>query len=153
MNGTVVPLHPGSICVGSDLRERPFKGGCPPSILTSHQKIGFLVNLLPQSGQVTDPRQQVGMRGVLELLTRVGARKHANLPADSGIPPGLQVEHGITHHGYLVDAGLAGRFDSAENQVRRWATLRNVIPTDDGGDSGDCPVAAGRINIIRLSDP
>jgi len=65
------------------------------------------------------------MRGVLELLTRVGARKHANLPADSGIPPGLQVERRVSHAGYLVDAGLAGRFDSAENQIGRrgpWET-------------------------------
>ena len=93
------------------------------------------------------------MRGVLELLTRVGARKHANLPADSGIPPGLQVERRVSHAGYLVDAGLAGRFDGAENQIGRQVALGDIIAADDGGDSGDCPVAAGRINIIRLSEP
>ena len=74
------------------------------------------------------------MRGALELLTRVGAGEYANVPADGGIPASLQIEHRVSHAGYLVDVGLTGRFHGAENHIRRRAALGDIIPTDNGGD-------------------
>jgi len=85
------------------------------------------MRLLPQGWQGGDPRQQMGIWGALELLTRVGTGEYANVPMDRGIPTGLQIEHRVPHVGYLVYARLADCFHGAENQIRRRAPLGDII--------------------------
>jgi len=86
--------------------------------------------LLKNPRQLRHAGDQMRLRLMLELIPAMSARKHAHIPAGTGIMTGLQIKRRVADHCDFVNTVDFGQIHAAEDQQRRRPPAADFIAAD-----------------------